>query len=288
MLECANVPDPTDPNTGFLQSVPALVATLLAAIAVVIYPLGFVVFWIQLWLDYTHNSAVALHAASLVPVPVAAIAALTVLQTTLLIGGAAVSVVHGSILLFVMRGKGRNLQFFPESNPEGEEGGQTTASPFAKGKKAIRQHAINPIKKRLTYPLILLMITVVVLACVLLGFKGFVRFDEGTDYVWLIPFLVVTVVVGGLATYRTITGNASLRRELANIFLIIYLGAIVASLTLVPLQQLSLPRVEFSDGPVETATLIAHKDGYWYVIEDCQNKLSAVEKESVGTVKISG
>ena len=70
-----------DGDFSFLRSLPTVIAGTLAALAVIVYPLGLLAYWIQIWRDYTHDATTALYAASLLPPPVAAGNALDLLPT---------------------------------------------------------------------------------------------------------------------------------------------------------------------------------------------------------------
>jgi hypothetical protein len=63
------------------RNIPTVVAGLLGALALVVYPSGFLVYWIQIWREYTQEATPALYAASLMPAPVVAGGALRVLYT---------------------------------------------------------------------------------------------------------------------------------------------------------------------------------------------------------------
>ncbi len=78
MAESNGTPDLAK-GRALLSSLPTIIAGTLASLAVIVYPLGLVAYWIQMWQDYTHDVTLALYAASLIPAPVAAGRALDVL-----------------------------------------------------------------------------------------------------------------------------------------------------------------------------------------------------------------
>lgn len=68
-----------------LHRIPSIAAGTIGFLALIVYPLGLIAYWIQIWRDYTHDTTVALYAASLVPVPVVAGRSLNLLLVTLLL-----------------------------------------------------------------------------------------------------------------------------------------------------------------------------------------------------------
>ena len=68
----------------------------------------------------------------------------------------------------------------------------------------------------------------------------------------------------------------------------IYIGALLAAMALIPLQQTPLPVARFSDVAVREATLISQTGRHWYVIQEGEHSLSVLPNDEVGTVSISG
>jgi hypothetical protein len=65
------------------------------------------------------------------------------------------------------------------------------------------------------------------------------------------------------------------------------LNLIIAALFLIPLQAPPLTTVRFTNTAFEDAKLITHSQGYWYVIKQGDDDVTALPDEVVGTATIS-
>jgi hypothetical protein len=103
-------------------------------------------------------------------------------------------------------------------------------------------------------------------------------------YAWYLFFVCLGGAWGAFLLY----GRPPERSNLIAGFIVIYAGALLAAMALIPLRQPSLPVAQFSDGPAEEAILISHQEGYWYVLQEDERSLTAIPDDEAGTVSISG
>ena len=263
----ANQGLPSEQATGqsLASNLPTIVAAYLASLAVIAYPLGFYTLWTQIWREYTHDSFTALYATSLVPAPAVAGRALGILHLVIYTGAAAFIIAEIVITRFwLLHGRDDPLRAFLEEDfltsfRQASRRGKVLTIGLVFG--ALGQAALLP-----------LAFQVVVL-------------DSRLD-LYLYALYVLFVVGGGLWG-SLILSLSRWRRSVAG-FAAIYIGALLAAIALIPLQQTPLPVARFSDGVVREATLISHVGQYWYVIQEGKRSLTALPNGEVGRVSISG
>lgn len=115
----ANQGPPPDRATGqsLASNLPTIVGAYLAALAIIAYPLGVYTLWTQIWREYTHDSSTALYAVALLPAPVVAGRALSILYLLIFTGAAAFIISEVFIMRFALiRGRANVVQAFVEED----------------------------------------------------------------------------------------------------------------------------------------------------------------------------
>lgn len=104
------------------------------------------------------------------------------------------------------------------------------------------------------------------------------------DYVLFTVYALLTVLGGvvGMSLLLPKRDGTELSRSKKIIgAVIVYSSISLASLSLASIQEISMPEVEFgSENTVEEATLLNHKDGYWYIITE-KGKVTAIKDNNV-------
>lgn len=251
-------------SQSLAYNLPTIVAAYLASLAIIAYPLGFYTLWTQIWREYTHDSFTALYATALLPAPAVAGRALSILYLLIYTGAAASIITEAlTIRVFLLRGRDDLAQAFLEEDF------------LTSWRHASRMGKVQTIGVGLTAlgqaVLIPLAASIVVL-------------DSLLD-LFLYALYVLFVVGSGLWA-GSILSQSHWERFTAGV-VAIYIGALLAAMALIPLQQTPLPVVRFSDGVVREATLISQAGDYWYVIQEGEHSLSVLPNDAVGTISIS-
>lgn len=248
---------------SLLQSAPTFIAAYLGALAIIAYPLGFFIFWIQIWREYTHDASIALHATALIPIPVAVGKSLTLLDLLTITA-------IGPLLISSNLGTRRTMKLFWREE-------MSTSDSWV-----IRFYSSSIYGVGSFLSTVFLIFASPFLVQVVLV-------DSVTDWFFYACFLVTSVVGGVLAfpllSKGGIEGQDS-RSWMGGIILLV-VSSILAAMLLVPLRQSQLPTVEFDNSSIEEAALISHKDGYWYVLQNEERTLRAIPDSTVGRVSIS-
>lgn len=236
------------------ESVTTITQTVLAFVGVVIilvYPIGFASFWIQLWRYYDLDLSTALYAASTVPSTVLAGNLVNILKSLVLSGGIALTVFMFTPSYY--------MQF---------------------------RSALSRKERVIIFVGLVGLFLLLALEALSWGFIFTIR--SLSDVLWYALFLVFAFGGGMLGGYL---GYLALRERsswgLIRAQALVYLAAVVGALVLSGLQIPALPTVEFnSEGHKEgeILSLLSHSDGYWYVI-DRQGNLSAVPGDGTGSVR---
>lgn len=280
MAESGETHNPAE-SRSLLRSLPTILAGTLASLAVIVYPLGLVAYWIQMWRDYTHDATVALYAASLAPAPVVADRSLDLLLTTIVVAFLSPS----ASLLFQM--------------------------PIDEAKIEARPTALRVLTR-----LVLSRAFRFFFAVLSVGTTGllFAIVEppiiplNGTSDMLLYWCAVVVAGGGGLLAsemmgkiFRTLAARntdatenheGAANREFFGTSVragaTLILGAVVAAVILIPVQSPSLASITFTGSVDYEAKLIGHSQGYWYVIKNGERDVTAIPDSTAGTVNISG
>jgi len=283
------------------QTLPAAMAAYLGSLAIIAYPLGLFTLWTQIWRFHTHDSFTAMYAASLIPLPAATSKALGVLDLLLYTGlGAGLifvffvqsetlrqsNILHHHISRAEYRRVSRRVLRRVASTDEGLDinkvlGGHETWFSFLRS-------AFRPDDK-LVFGMFFCASLQAALVPLMFGHEMFGRsiptsFLDIYLYAWYLVFVCLGGTWGAFLIYRRPRG----RGDLIAGYTVLYAGALLAAMALIPLQQPSLPVAEFSEDTVNEAILISHQEGYWYVIQEDQRSLTAIPDDEAGRVSISG
>jgi hypothetical protein len=261
--------------------------------------LGFLVYWVQIWREYTNDSTTALYAASLIPAPVAAGRMLGAFPAALTMVSVAV------LASFLWEGK-------TESEAEASPGPPWRPLFEARWYAWLTQWLTQAAKAARKLGITILGIVAAVVGPLV---TGHVRLDSPSDVFF---YLCAAIIAGAGGLYSAqlllLMRPADLfdfffrpreyrrRREFRawwvrsagyyfrsdlQSFATLVTSILVAALFLMPLQSPPLASVRFSSVASEDAKLLTHEQGYWYVIKDGNRNVMALPDEAVGNVTIS-
>jgi hypothetical protein len=123
------------------------------------------------------------------------------------------------------------------------------------------------------------------------GFSSNFALESRHDYALYALYLVASILGGLIGSYvaipRTLEGTLEEPRWRGFAgAAVIYVGIIVGAVSLVGVTPLTLPNVQF--GPqagVEEGSLLAHSEGYWYVLTD--KEILAIPDDAGGEIRIT-
>lgn len=245
----------------------AMAATYLGTLALIAYPLGFIILWVQVWRGYTYGTDTALYAASLVPVPVVIAKSFAVLGTALFILSTVSAIFAESIMSYWVVSVHRE-------DFERLLSGSRFRRSFLLGRKWQVVHLILGFLAAAFLPWAL----------------GFVSLDEGMDVFCFVCAVLVAgggAITGALVLSRRPGELPEERKPYTTAVPVIVGSTVIACLLLVPVLPAKLPVVHFSEGAVNEATLITHSQGYWYVLGGDEAGVTALPNDEVGMVTIS-
>jgi len=256
----------------FARTLPTVAATYLTALAVFAYPLGFLTLWVQVWREYTHDPTTALYAVYLIPVAVVIVKALGALGVALFLAFG----VNGIIGNAVIYGSYIGIH------------GEEIRAKFSHRRflHFLQSFLVSKVWR------VAFLLAAVLVAVLMPPFVELVSIDSGVDAFY---YTCSVLVAGGGAavgfvtlvrhTFAEYNGQRTPYVWLA--FLTMVSSVVIAALFLIPLQPTKFPVVRFSEGTVETARLIAHADGYWYVIAEGEREVVALPDDAVGKATVS-
>lgn len=267
-------------SRSLLRSLPTILAGTLASLAVIVYPLGLVAYWVQMWRDYTHDATVALYAASLAPAPVVAYRSLDLLLTTIVVAFLSSS---GSLL------------FHMPIDEAKIEARTTVLTVLVRLMRSRAYRFFYAILYVLTIGLLLALVEPPIIPL------------NGTSDMLLYGCAVVVAGGGGLLAsemigkmFRTPAARNTdatenhervAKREFFGTSVragaTLISGAVVAAVILIPVQSPSLVSITFTGSVDYEAKLIGHSQGYWYVIKNGERDVTAIPDSTAGTVNIS-
>ena len=144
------------PVSGYLSSIPAVLAAYITSLAVITYPVGFITLWLQIWRGYISDSFTAMYATSLMPIPVVAGRSLSVLYLALFTSTAVAAIVQG-MFMHQLRGEMREIRT-SMSREEATE--PEVREPPEDSRKSFRQR-LGPLFRRIELLLSLVVAVVV-------------------------------------------------------------------------------------------------------------------------------
>lgn len=244
-------------------------ATYLGTLALIAYPLGFATFWVQVWREYTHDAATALYGASLVSASIVVAKSFAVLASAFLIIGGTSCMVTVGVSWY------RLGTWVSEKMPEELVG--------------IRLARLILVSKRGRALYLLSALLLAAMAPYTIWWFP-LELENGVDIFYYVCAVLVAgggAAVGSNLLFQDIEELQDNHTIYGQAMPLMAASALVASLFLVPLMPSNLPRVRFSEGAVEEATLISHSEGYWYVVNTPETGVLALPDDAVGTATIT-
>jgi MFS family permease len=119
------------------------------------------------------------------------------------------------------------------------------------------------------------------------GFSNNFALDSRHDYALYVLYLVATILGGLIGSYLAFPSTLELPRwrGFASAA-VIYVGIVVGAVSLLGVTPLKLPNVQFdSRARVKEGSLLAHSEGYWYVLTD--KEILAIPDDTGGEIRIT-
>jgi hypothetical protein len=243
----------------------------LTIIGFLFYPIGILVFSLQIWNAYPYGLSDAFFAASLIPIPVVAGEILDFLLWAFLAMGAAQGIVFGVAMPRWRQDEVSTIAAEASSLPEADR--ERVLNWQARQEwhfKYFRWGFFGSAFLTLSAPVALQLIT----------------FDSWRTWALYIAFVIFSCIGGvaaGLLPRLWGRGEPFFSSDW-KVLAVAYAFGILAGIALAATSSPSLPLVAFESAEEKEGRLLSHKEGYWYVF-DAQGTLRAVSDDDAGDVR---